>query len=107
MKTRRLTARNLILAFLALALLFALQGGEYSTWDFLTLKRQEREERARIAELEPEVDSLRREAIAVERDPATQERLARELYGMLKPGEFLYNIIHEEGGQAGRRAGGR
>ncbi|HET9512946.1 MAG TPA: septum formation initiator family protein [Gemmatimonadales bacterium] len=107
MKARRLTARKLILAFLALALLFALQGGEYSTWDFLTLKRQEREERARIAELEPEVDSLRREAIAVERDPATQERLARELYGMLKPGEFLYNIIHEEGGQAGRRAGGR
>jgi cell division protein FtsB len=106
-KARRLTARRLILAFLALALLFALQGGEYSTWDFLTLKRQEREERARIAELEPEVDSLRREAIAVERDPATQERLARELYGMLKPGEFLYNIIHEEGGQAGRRAGGR
>lgn len=107
MKARRLTARKLILAFLALALLFALQGGEYSTWDFLTLKRQEREERARIAELEPEVDSLRREAIAVERDPATQERLARELYGMLKPGEFLYNIIHEEGGQAGRRASGR
>lgn len=107
MKARRLTTRKLILAFLALALLFALQGGEYSTWDFLTLKRQEREERARIAELEPEVDSLRREAIAVERDPATQERLARELYGMLKPGEFLYNIIHEEGGQAGRRAGGR
>lgn len=107
MKARRLTARKLILAFLGLALLFALQGGEYSTWDFLTLKRQEREERARIAELEPEVDSLRREAIAVERDPATQERLARELYGMLKPGEFLYNIIYEDGGQAGRRSGGR
>ena len=50
MKARRLTTRKLILAFLALALLFALQGGEYSTWDFLTLKRQEREERARIAE---------------------------------------------------------
>lgn len=107
MKAKRLTARRLILAFLALALLFALQGGEYSTWDYLTLKRQEREERARIAELDQEVDSLRREAIAVERDPATQERLARELYGMLRPGEFLYNIIHEDGGPAGRRSGGR
>lgn len=107
MKARRPTARKLILAFLALALLFALQGGEYSTWDFLTLKRQEREERARIAELEPEVDSLRREAIAVERDPAIQERLARELYGMLKPGEFLYNIIHEADGRTDRRTAAR
>ena len=91
-----MTGRQLAVLILALALLFALQGGEYSTFDFLALKRQEKEEILRIRELEQEVDSLEKEAIAVETDPAVQERLARELYGMLRPGEFVYNILWDE-----------
>jgi len=85
-----------IVVILALALLFAVQGGEYSTWDWMTLRREEADEKSRIVELRKEVDSLEKEAIAVERDPATQERLARELYGMLRKGEFVYNIIWDE-----------
>ncbi len=91
-----MTRRHLILAILGLALLFALQGGEYSTWDYWTLKRQERDEVRQIAGLERMVDSLARVAKAVETDPATQERLARELYGMIRPGEFVYSILWEE-----------
>ena len=49
------------------------------------------------AELELEVDSLKKEALAVETDPLVQERLARELYGMLRPGEFVYNILWDDG----------
>jgi len=26
-------------------------------------------------------------------DPATQERYARELYGMIRPGETLYQVV--------------
>jgi cell division protein FtsB len=92
----KVTRTQVILAILVLALLFAVQGGEYSTWDWMTLRREEADEKSRITELRKEVDSLEKEAIAVERDPATQERLARELYGMLRKGEFVYNIIWEE-----------
>ena len=92
----KITRTQVIVVILALALLFAVQGGEYSTWDWMTLRREEADEKSRIAELRREVDSLEKEAIAVERDPATQERLARELYGMLRKGEFVYNIIWEE-----------
>ena len=92
----KVTRTQVILAILVLALLFAVQGGEYSTWDWMTLRREEADEKSRIAELRKEVDSLEKEAIAVERDPATQERLARELYGMLRKGEFVYNIIWDE-----------
>lgn len=92
----RITRTQVIVVILALALLFAVQGGEYSTWDFLTLRREERGEVSRIAELRREVDSLEKEAKAVETDPVTQERLARELYGMLKKGEYVYNIIWED-----------
>ena len=92
----RVTRLQVIVVILVLALLFAVQGGEYSTWDFMTLRREERDEIARIAELRREVDSLEKEAKAVETDPATQERLARELYGMLRKGEYVYNIIWED-----------
>lgn len=99
-----MTARRLVIGLLLLALLFAVQGGEYSTWDFLTLRGQERDEKARITALESEVDSLKREAVAVEQDPEVQERLARELYGMIREGEFVYNLLWEE---EGRSAGTR
>ena len=92
----KITRTQVIVVILALALLFAMQGGEYSTWDFMTLRREERDEISRIAELRREVDSLEKEAKAVETDPATQERLARELYGMLRKGEYVYNIIWDE-----------
>ena len=92
----KLTRTQVILIILSLALLFAVQGGEYSSWDWITLRREERDEKSKIAELRREVDSLEKEAIAVERDPATQERLARELYGMLRKGEYVYNIIWED-----------
>ena len=88
-----MTARRLGLVVVLLALFFAVQGGEYSTWDQRTLKRQEREERARIEALEQEVDSLKRVAEAAETDLATQERLAREQYSMVRPGEKVYIIL--------------
>ena len=72
---------------------FALLAGEYSTFDWLTLRRQVAEDRAAIAELQIEVDSLQRLARALETDPAAQERAAREGFGMIRDGEILYRIV--------------
>lgn len=78
---------------LAAALYFALQGGEYGTLDLLQLRREEAEERANVARLQLLVDSLTKAATAIERDPRTQERVARERFGMLRKGEFLYRLV--------------
>jgi cell division protein FtsB len=83
-------ARWLVLLVVLLAAAFAFQGGEYSTPAFWSLRREERAEAARIAQLRREVDSLAALARLVETDPETQERLARELHGMLKPGEHAF-----------------
>jgi hypothetical protein len=32
-------------------------------------------------------------ATAIERDPRMQERVARERFGMLRKGEFLYRLV--------------
>ena len=90
-------ARWAAIAGLAFALYFAFQGGEYGTLDLLQLRREEAEERAKVERLHRLVDSLSRIAAAVERDPRMQERVAREKFGMLKKGEFLYRLVPAEG----------
>ncbi|MEZ4586309.1 MAG: septum formation initiator family protein [Gemmatimonadales bacterium] len=82
--------RWLLVAALAAAVTFAFCGGEYGTLDLLQLKRDSAAERIRIAELERVVDSLDERAKAVESDLETQERIARERHGMLKPGEHAF-----------------
>jgi cell division protein FtsB len=89
--------RLVILAVVALGLLFALQGGEYSTPQWLTMRAREKQVRARVAELTREVDSLSRFKKLVETDPITQERIAREQYGMLRKGEIEFTLLPPEG----------
>jgi cell division protein FtsB len=72
---------------------FAVLAGEYSTFDWLTLRGQVAEEQSAIAELAVDVDSLERLARALETDPAAQERAAREGFGMIRDGEILYRIV--------------
>jgi len=78
---------------LACALYFALQGGEYGTLDLLQLRREEAKEQAEVLRLERLVDSLTKAAVAIELDPRMQERVARERFGMIKKGEFLYRLV--------------
>ncbi|HJR51625.1 MAG TPA: septum formation initiator family protein [Gemmatimonadales bacterium] len=78
---------------LAFALYFAIQGGEYGTTDLLQLRQEVRQEEALVARLEVVVDSLQRAAKAIQLDPRTQERVAREAFGMIRQGEHLFRIV--------------
>jgi cell division protein FtsB len=81
-------------AALALGMvLFAIQGGTFSTWDWLTLRHDEAAERDAVDLLKASIDSLEKVAALVERDPAEQERIAREEFGMIREGEFLYRLV--------------
>jgi cell division protein FtsB len=75
--------------------LFALLAGEYSTFDWLTLRRQVAAEQAAVQVLESEIDSLERAARAFETSAAEQERVAREDFGMIRDGEILYRFVPE------------
>jgi cell division protein FtsB len=86
-------ARWAALAALAFALYFGVQGGEYGTTDLLALRRQESSERSQVRRLRQVVDSLEREATAIERDLRVQERVARERFGMIRRGELLYRLV--------------
>jgi cell division protein FtsB len=86
-------ARWAALAALAFLLYFGIQGGEYATTDLVALRRQEASERAQVQRLRLVVDSLQKEAVAIEHDLRTQERVARERFGMIRRGELLYRLV--------------
>jgi cell division protein FtsB len=72
---------------------FAVQGGEYGTVDLM----RQRSERVRLARqidsLRHIVDSLRVYKQRVVNDPKTQERIAREEFGMVRGKELLYRFV--------------
>jgi cell division protein FtsB len=82
-----------IAALVVVAVWFAVEGGEFSTLDLF----RQRAERDRITKsidsLQRVVDSLKKFADQVQRDPATQERIAREVFGMVRGNkELLYRF---------------
>ena len=81
------------LAIAAGGVLFAVQGGEFGTLD-LWRQRSDREHVTRsIDSLQHVVDSLKNYAAKVQHDPATQERIAREVFGMVRGNnERLYRF---------------
>ncbi len=72
---------------------FALQGGEYSTVDLWRQYNRKRAVQRTVDSLQKLVDSLGSFSKLVQTDSATQERIAREEFGMVRgPKEILYRF---------------
>ena len=80
-------------AIIFAVLVFAVQGGEYSTTDLFHQRARKRRLAASIDSLRRDVDSLTAWRRAVATDPAVQERIAREEFGMVRGDrEILYRF---------------
>ncbi len=80
-------------ALIAIAVYFAVQGGEYSTRDLYVLDRRTRAVTRQVDSLQHQVDSLGRFLKLVKSDSATMERIAREEFGMVRGDkEILYRF---------------
>jgi cell division protein FtsB len=78
------------------AIYFALQGGEYSTYDLFRQRDREQTLERMIDSLQRDVDSLKTLRRLIETDPATQERIAREEFGMVREKELLFRFLDPE-----------
>jgi cell division protein FtsB len=77
----------------AVAIYFAVQGGEYSTMDLYTLRNRTGKLTREVDSLQQQVDSLGRFLRLVKSDSATMERIAREEFGMVRGDkEILYRF---------------
>ncbi len=78
------------------ALWFAVQGGEYSTLDLIRQRRMRTRLVHETDSLSRIVDSLKQQKQRVLTDPRTQERIAREQFGMVRGKELLYRIVEPD-----------
>ena len=80
-------------AVIAVALYFAVQGGEYSTRDLYVLNHRSGILTRQVDSLQHQVDSLGHYLKLVKSDSATMERIAREEFGMVRGDkEILYRF---------------
>ncbi len=91
-----LLKRLVAAAVIALAVAFAVQGGEFGTTDLFRQRREKQRVTRAVDSLQHVVDSLKRYSSAVEHDAATQERIAREMFGMVRgEKEILYRFTQQ------------
>lgn len=86
-------ARWVAVAALLLAALFAYAGGTYSAHNFRMLKHEVTDAERRVAMLHHQVDSLRAFRDSLDTNPMVQERVARQQWGMVRPGEISITIL--------------
>lgn len=91
---RRSPAQRIAIALAAVAVItFAVQGGEWGTFDLLSQSRRMEQLTASVDSLQRVVDSLKVYRKRLDTDPALQERIAREEFGMVRGNkELLYRF---------------
>jgi cell division protein FtsB len=95
--------RILLAAVIMYAVWFAVQGGQFGTWE-LWKQRQERAQlQQRIDSLQKHVDSLRTYRARLDTDRALQEKLARENVGMVRGDKELLYLITPKDSSRGRK----
>jgi cell division protein FtsB len=96
----------LVVAAVVAAVLFAVQGGEYGTRDLVRQSRRRAALLGTIDSLQRTVDSLKTYRRRLDTDPALQERIARDEFGMVRgQNELLYRLAEpESGGDSASRA---
>jgi len=92
--------RWLALGVLLLAIIFGFRGGMFTAGDARALGREEEALQAELKSLQRQVDSLRSFHDSLETSPAVQERVAREEWGVIRPGEMSIRL--ERGDSGGR-----
>lgn len=85
------------LTFWAMVALFAVEAGEYGTSDLLRVRRRIGETNLAIDSLKRMADSLSLRKRDVMTNPAVQERIAREEFGMVKGDrELIYHVLRPD-----------
>src|SRR5690349_536284 len=85
--------RPVTLAIAVAVIVFAVQGGEWGTFDLISQKKRIARLEVDVDSLQHIVDSLKTYRKRLENDPVLQERIAREEFGMVRGNkELLYRF---------------
>ena len=86
--------RRALLGLVILAIVwFAVEGGQFGSWDLLKQRRQKTQLQHELDSLQHRVDSLKKYRTRLDTDRALQEKLARENVGMVRGDKELLYLI--------------
>jgi cell division protein FtsB len=86
--------RRALLGIVVLAIIwFAVEGGQFGSWDLLKQRRQKAQLQRELDSLQHRVDSLKKYRTRLDTDRALQEKLARENVGMVRGDKELLYLI--------------
>jgi cell division protein FtsB len=86
--------RRILLGIVVLtAIWFAVQGGQFGSWDLWKQRQEKRHVQHEIDSLQVRVDSLRKYRGRLDTDRELQEKLARENVGMVRGDKELLYIL--------------
>ncbi|MGH7555336.1 MAG: FtsB family cell division protein [Longimicrobiales bacterium] len=74
------------------AVYFALLGGDSSLLELRRIRAETEREAERLRDVRRDLERLRARADSLANDDATIERIARERWGLIRPGERLYRF---------------
>ncbi len=84
--------KGLFFFLFLLAAAYEFVGGDYGIYRIRNQIRQIEAMETEIQKMRADNKALRRHVARLENDPATIEKIARERYGMIKPGETVYMV---------------
>jgi cell division protein FtsB len=88
-----------LLAGLAVLVVVIFIAGDAGLWRLWSAQKRLLETEREIAVLETETSRLQREIKALRTDPFAAEKIAREIYGYVRPGDRVYRIITLRAGE--------
>ena len=86
--------RRVLLGIVVLTVIwFAVQGGEFGSWDLWKQRQNRKQLQREIDSLQQRVDSLKKYRTRLDTDRALQEKLARENVGMVRGDKELIYLL--------------
>jgi len=98
--------RLVLPALLLVAVYFAVFGGEYSLFELRATRQAVEREETRLLVLQGQIDSLEARRDSLASDSSMLERVARERFGMIRPGETLYRFTEPQSAAGPDSTGG-
>jgi len=89
-----LLIRRVLLGIVVLTVIwFAVQGGQFGSWDLFKQRREKQQLQHEIDSLQRRVDSRKKYRTRLDTDRALQEKLARENVGMVRGDKELLYLL--------------
>ncbi len=90
---RKKTVKRSVTAAIILFIIYIFGFGNYGIYQYYTLRKVESQLKTELSQLEAEAEELKKNIeLLLDRDPDYIQRIAREKYGLVKPGEKIYII---------------